>query len=66
MFVAGKPVKGGHYGVPPSLTELDAGDNLVHTADFRRTYATVIDGWLGYRDTDKLLRGRFEPFPIFA
>jgi uncharacterized protein (DUF1501 family) len=66
MFVAGKSVKGGHYGVPPSLTELDAGDNLVHTADFRRTYATVIDGWLGYRETEKLLRGRFEPFPMFA
>jgi uncharacterized protein (DUF1501 family) len=66
MFVAGKPAKGGHYGTPPSLTQLDAGDNLVHTADFRRVYATVIDGWLGYRDTDQLLNGHFEPFPIFA
>ena len=66
MFLAGKQVQGGHYGKPVSLTELDAGDNLVHTADFRRTYATVIDGWLGYRETEKLLRGRFEPFPMFA
>ena len=66
MFVAGKPVKGGHYGTPPSLTALDPGDNLVHTADFRRVYATVIQGWLGYPDTDKLLNGRFEPFPMFA
>jgi uncharacterized protein (DUF1501 family) len=66
MFVAGKPVKGGHYGTPPSLTQLTTGDNLVHTADFRRVYATVIDGWLGYPDTEKLLNGRFEPFPMFA
>lgn len=66
MFVAGKPVRGGHYGTPPSLTELDPGDNLVHTADFRRVYATVIQGWLGYPDTDKLLSGRFEPFAMFT
>jgi len=31
-----------------SLTKLDAGDNLVYTTDFRRVYATMIDGWLGY------------------
>ena len=66
MFMAGKPVKGGHYGKPPSLTELDAGDNLIHTTDFRRTYATAIDGWLGIKDADKILKGKFEPFPIFA
>jgi uncharacterized protein (DUF1501 family) len=44
MFLAGKSVRGGHYGQPPILTELDAGNNLVHTTDFRRVYATVIDG----------------------
>jgi uncharacterized protein (DUF1501 family) len=66
MFVVGKPVKGGHYGTPPSLTQLDAGDNLVHTTDFRRVYATAVDGWLGYRDTSQLLNGRFEAFPMFA
>jgi len=66
MFVVGKPVKGGHYGTPPSLTRLDAGDNLIHTVDFRRVYATVIEGWLGYAGADKLLNGRFEAFPLFA
>lgn len=66
MFVVGKPVRGGHYGERPSLSALDAGDNLVYTTDFRRVYATVIDGWLGYRKTGELLRGRFESFPIFA
>lgn len=66
MFIVGKPVKGGHYGVPPSLTQLDAGDNLVHTTDFRRVYATMIAGWLGYRGSDKVLNGQFEPFPLFV
>jgi len=65
MFVVGKPVKGGHYGQPPSLTQLDAGDNLVYTTDFRRVYASVIEGWLGFSRAAELLRGRFEPFPMF-
>ncbi len=66
MYVVGKPVKGGHYGRPPSLTKLDEGDNLVFTTDFRRVYASVIDGWLGCRDTEPLLSGKFETFPVFS
>src|SRR5262245_15665978 len=66
MFVVGKPVRGGQYGQRPSLTALDAGDNLVHTTDFRRVYATAIDGWLGSTQASALLRGTFEPFPMFA
>jgi len=65
MFVAGKQVKGGHYGNAPSLTQLDAGDNLIFTTDFRRVYATMISGWLGYRETRTLLKGDFEPFDMF-
>jgi uncharacterized protein (DUF1501 family) len=65
MFVVGNQVKGGQYGQPPSLTRLDAGDNLIHTTDFRRVYATMIAGWLGYRDTRQLLNGQFEPFDLF-
>src|SRR6266852_1528238 len=65
MFAVGKPVKGGHYGKVPSLTELDSGDNLIHTTDFRRVYATMIAGWLGHRDTAQLLNGEFEPFDVF-
>ena len=65
MFVAGKQVKGGHYGKVPSLTSLDAGDNLIFTTDFRRVYATMISGWLGYRDTHTLLKGDFEAFDMF-
>ena len=66
MFMVGKHVKGGHYGKPVDLTKLDAGDNLVHTTDFRRAYATLTKGWMGYSDTAKVLKSEFEPFPIFA
>jgi uncharacterized protein (DUF1501 family) len=66
MFLAGKHVKGGHYGEVPSLTKLDPGDNLLYTTDFRRVYATAMQGWMGYSDTRKVLRGEFEPFPVFG
>jgi len=65
MFVAGKQVKVGQYGVVPSLTKLDERANLIHTTDFRRVYATMIAGWLGLRDMRPLLNGDFEPFDMF-
>jgi uncharacterized protein (DUF1501 family) len=45
LFVAGPSVKGGVVGQHPSLADLDAGDLKFHT-DFRRVYATLLDGWL--------------------
>jgi hypothetical protein len=66
MFFVGKSVKGGHYGQPSDLTGLDAGDNLVHTTDFRRGYATAIDGWLQLGAADQVLKGPFPPFPVFG
>ncbi|WP_428423280.1 DUF1501 domain-containing protein [Methylibium sp.] len=66
MFIVGKPVKGGQYGQPVSLAERTPDDNLLHTTDFRRGYATVMSGWLGSPDTQALLRGPFEPFPVFG
>src|SRR6185295_13881872 len=65
MFVAGNQVKGGQYGGVPSLTKLDPGGNLLYTTDFRRVYATMIDGWLGLHDTRQLLNGDFETFQLF-
>jgi uncharacterized protein (DUF1501 family) len=65
MFVVGNKVKGGYYGQVPSLTKLDAGDNLIYTTDFRRVYGTMISGWLGYRDTHSLLNGDFQTFDLF-
>ena len=34
--------------------------------DFRRVYATAIKEWLGYADTDAILKGRFAPLGVFA
>ena len=65
MYVIGKPVRGGHYGDAPSLTNLDEGGNLRFTTDFRRVYATLIEGWLG-ADSKKLLGGQFQTFPVFG
>jgi uncharacterized protein (DUF1501 family) len=65
MFLFGKHVKGGLYGQPPSLTDLDDG-NLRMTTDFRRVYATSIKEWLGYDDTDTILKGRFDTLGAFA
>jgi uncharacterized protein (DUF1501 family) len=65
MFLFGKHLKGGLYGQPPSLTDLDDG-NLKMTTDFRRVYATSIKEWLGYDDTDTILKGRFDTLAAFA
>jgi uncharacterized protein (DUF1501 family) len=65
MFILGKGVTGGFYGRHPSLTDLDDG-NLKMTTDFRRVYATVIKEWLGYDDTQAILKGRFEPLGVFV
>ncbi len=65
MFVAGKGVKGGFYGKHPSLTDLDDG-NMKMTTDFRRVYATLIKEWLGYDDTQSVLKGRYDPLGVFA
>ncbi|OYW25564.1 MAG: hypothetical protein B7Z51_11030 [Methyloversatilis sp. 12-65-5] len=66
MFFAGRQVKGGHYGTPSDLGALDAGDNLIHTTDFRSVYASAIDGWLKVGAADTILKGRFAPLPVFG
>ena len=67
MFLFGRNdrIKGGLYGQPPSLTDLDDG-NLKMTTDFRRVYATAIKEWLGYDDTETVLKGRFDTLGAFA
>lgn len=66
MFMVGSKVRGGHYGKPVSLTNLDEGDNLIYTTDFRRVYATAIDGWLQPGTATTVLKGEFETLPIFG
>jgi uncharacterized protein (DUF1501 family) len=62
LFVVGPGVRGGPVGSHPSLSDLDAGDLKSHT-DFRRVYATLLDGWLGC-DSRTVLGDRFEPVPL--
>ena len=66
MYVIGKLVKGGHYGKPPSLTELDADGNVAHTTDFRSVYASLIEGWFGHQHSRALLSGDFSPLAMFG
>ena len=58
MFLMGPMVRPGIHGGHPSLTDLDNGDLKFHT-DFRRVYATVLDGWLK-ADSRAVLNGRFK------
>ena len=46
QLLMGGGVKGGLYGVHPSLNDLHNGD-LKHTTDYRSLYATVIEKWWG-------------------
>ncbi len=66
VYVIGNKVRGGHYGDPPSLTELDEGDNFEFTTDFRRVYASIIENWMGFDNSEKILKGKFETFKIFS
>jgi uncharacterized protein (DUF1501 family) len=59
LFVAGPSIKGGVVGTHPSLADLDAGDLKFHT-DFRRVYATLLDGWLGC-DSKAVLGAKWDP-----
>ena len=65
-FVLGGGVKGGQYSTPVSLTELVHGDNLQHTVDFRSVYATLIEEFLGYRESEKVLGSKFETLGMFT
>ena len=61
-FMIGDGVKGGLYGEYPSLEpeKLDSGD-LHWNNDFRRTYATILEKWMGL-DANPILGGTYEQF----
>ena len=46
--------------------ELDADGNVAHTTDFRRVYASLIEGWFGYQQSRALLSGDFAPLAMFG
>ena len=51
------------HGTYPSLTDLADGD-LKMTVDFRRVYATALEGWLGLASKEAL-GSAFDPLPLF-
>ena len=62
MFVLGTPVRGGLYGRPPSLEDLDPDGNLKFTTDLRAVYASILAHWI---DTDpKSVVGDFPTIPF--
>lgn len=63
-FVIGSSVKGGLYGEYPSLepSEQVEGD-MRYNNDFRGTYATLLDGWMGM-DPHTILDGHYEQFDM--
>ncbi len=65
MYIIGKKVKGGFYGKPASLTDLDDG-NLKMTTDFRSVYATMLKEWMGFDDTKTILKGDYPTVGVFG
>ena len=47
-----------------ALAKLDADGNVAHTTDFRRVYASLIEGWFGFQDSKALLSGDFSPLAL--
>jgi uncharacterized protein (DUF1501 family) len=59
LFVIGNPVHGGLYGLQPSLSDLDSAGNIKFKVDFRSTYATILDKWLG-ADSQSILGAKYD------
>ena len=66
MYIVGAPVNGGLYGQYPSLEQLDDNGDLIMTTDFRRVYATMIKEWMGFENTEALLKGDFPTLGVFS
>ncbi len=64
LFVMGGAVKGGIYGNPPNLSDLD-NNNLRVQQDFRQVYAAMLQNWLGMNAADALPGGAYTPTPLF-
>jgi uncharacterized protein (DUF1501 family) len=62
VFLLGQGVRPGIHGPNPNLDELHDGDPR-HAIDFRRVYATVLDGWLGCPSAP-VLGERFETLGV--
>jgi uncharacterized protein (DUF1501 family) len=63
VFLAGPGVRAGVHGAVPSLTDLVDGDPKI-TTDFRRVYASTLEGWLGL-PSQPALGSTFEALSLF-
>ena len=68
QFVIGGAVEGGIKGMHPSLTQLGGDGNLVHNADYRSLYASLLRDWWGFSgaQSETVLGGKYESIPLFA
>ncbi len=65
-FVIGGDVNGGFYGDFPSLRDEDQLEGDMHFSnDFRVTYSTILDRWLGL-DPVSITNGNFEQFDFVS
>src|SRR5262249_3916001 len=64
VFVLGQAVRPGVHGPYPNLQDLQDGDPK-HAVDFRRVYASVLDGWLGC-PSQSVLGQAFERLPLLT
>jgi uncharacterized protein (DUF1501 family) len=64
MFVIGNKVRGGIFGSYPSLSDLDKGGDLKHTADFRSIYAGVLQQHVGVDPTP--IVGSYSPVQVIV
>jgi uncharacterized protein (DUF1501 family) len=64
LFVVGPVAKPGLVGAHPSFDDLDDGD-LKHHTDFRRVYASLLEGWLGCPAAPVVGDG-FKPLGLFG
>lgn len=64
VFLLGRPLRPGLHGTHPDLARLEDGDPI-HTVDFRRIYASLLDRWLGVPHRN-VLGARFDPMNVLA
>ena len=65
-LAVGEHVKGGVYGVYPSLAPADQeeGGNLKFNLDFRSVYSTILEDWFGM-EPEPIVNGNFERVKFF-
>ena len=65
-FAVGEHVKGGVYGMYPSLepSKQEEGGNLAFNLDYRSVYSTILEDWFAL-EAEPIVNGNFERVPFF-